>query len=444
MPSERKILFTTVFRKGKRYDYWGSNTPNRFLRYTYPRICSFGLRFIKRNIPQIEILEYPSWREYTEKIKKGNYDVVGFSFYINEVPDIIKMVEFARKHGVKEIWGGNYGVLTPGIEKYFDRVFVGYAEREIGKELGVEVNEIKHPPIINYSGTGLGLKAIAVGVIFTTRGCTIGCKFCQTPSFCGKVSKIPLESIEEVLWYYKSLGIREVVISDENFGLLRRHANDVVELLEKYEILWTPMIRADFLLDNFETFDRKMMAGAFIGIESLDQRNLDFSEKREKVSQAMDLLERMNIRNKMVIGYYMIGFENDTADSIRHQIEQLKTFNLDLYQICIVTPFPKTKLWDYIERNYGIFDYDWRHYDTKHLVWNHPNISKDEMHSLLKWAFRKVYSGRTFAKSTMKFRRKYSGYFGFLGGLRYMAKSILFANRFDYIGMMDRGIEGIG
>ena len=148
MLPNKRILLTTVFREGRRYDYWGSNTPNRFLRYTYPRICSFGLRFIKHNIPQIEILEYPSWKEFTEKISKGDYDTVGFSFYINEIPDVIRMIKFARENGVKEIWGGNYGVLTPGIEKHFDRVFIGYAEHEIAKELGVEIGEIKH-----YSGT---------------------------------------------------------------------------------------------------------------------------------------------------------------------------------------------------------------------------------------------------------------------------------------------------
>jgi len=33
-------------------------------------------------------------------------DILGFSFYTNEVPKVIKMIEFARKLGIKEIWGG--------------------------------------------------------------------------------------------------------------------------------------------------------------------------------------------------------------------------------------------------------------------------------------------------------------------------------------------------
>lgn len=441
MLPDKKILFTTVFRERKKYDYWGTNTPDINLRYTYPRICSFGLRFIKHNIPQVEILEYPSREEFENKVREG-WDVVGFSFYTNEVPDIKKMVEFTRKEGVKEIWGGNYGAMTPGLEGYFDKTFIGYAEKGIAEELGIKLGEIKHPPIINYSGTGFGLKAIPVGVIFTTRGCNVGCKFCQTPSFCGNVSKISLESIEEALKYYKKLGVREIVISDENFGLLQNHAHDVVDMVERYGILWTPMIRADFLLSNFDVFDKKLMAGAFIGIENLDQQNLDFSEKKEKVSQVMEILEKLSIRNKMVIGYYMIGFEHETMESIKAQIDRLRNIDLDLYQICVMTPFPRTKLWDHIEREHGIFDYNWSHYDTKHLVWNHPNIKPDEMRSLLRWSFKRVYSGKTFLKSTLKFRRKYAEMFGFSGAIKYMGKSIFKANNFDYIGMMDRGLNG--
>ena len=76
-------------------------------------------------------------------------------------------------------------------------------------------------------------------------------------------------------------------------------------------------------------------------------------------------------------------------------------------------------------------------------MWNHPNIRPEEMRYILKRSFRKVYSGKTFIKSTMKFRRKYSGFFGFSDGLRYMTRSIWKANGFDYIGMMDKGINGI-
>ncbi len=139
-----KILLTTVYKVKKiRYDYFTANTRNTLFRYTLPRIQSFGLRFIKQNVPEIEILEYPKWKEYKEKLKE-KWDIVGFSFYLNEIPEILKMVEYARKMEIDEIWGGNYGALTYGMEKYFDWICYGYAEKEIAKKLGYSIKEIVH------------------------------------------------------------------------------------------------------------------------------------------------------------------------------------------------------------------------------------------------------------------------------------------------------------
>jgi hypothetical protein len=37
-----------------------------------------------------------------------------------------------------------------------------------------------------------------------------------------------------------------------------------------------------------------------------------------------------------------------------------------------------------LDSRFGIFDRTWRHYDAKHLVWNHPLISPQRMHYLLR------------------------------------------------------------
>jgi len=91
-----RVLFTTVYKKGSEpYDYIGANTRSWF-RFYWPRIQSFGLRFLKQNIPELEILEFPTWEEYHKKLEEG-WDVVGLSFYLSETHEAIEMVEAARK-----------------------------------------------------------------------------------------------------------------------------------------------------------------------------------------------------------------------------------------------------------------------------------------------------------------------------------------------------------
>ncbi|MDD1742648.1 MAG: hypothetical protein LUQ47_04865 [Methanotrichaceae archaeon] len=215
----KKILLTTSYTNNN-YDYIAFNSRSKYFKFCWPRIQSYGLRFLKQNISDVEILEYPRWDQYVKKLQEG-WDVVGFSFYLNDTPEVMKMVDYARAVGVKEIWSGNYGALTPEIRDRVDKIFIGYAEQELAAEVGKELESIVHPPLVEYLATPFGLKLNWYGILFTTRGCPFGCKFCQTPAFCSRPSAIPIESIERLLSYYRDLGVKVVLIEDEISGYCR-------------------------------------------------------------------------------------------------------------------------------------------------------------------------------------------------------------------------------
>jgi hypothetical protein len=119
--SSPKVLFTTVYRNEREpYDYIGANSRSRWFRFRWPRNRSFGLRFIKQNIPEIEIPEFPTFDEYKRRLEEG-WDAVGLSFYLSETEEAMKMAEAARASGVvDEVWAGNYGAMTPEIRDEFD------------------------------------------------------------------------------------------------------------------------------------------------------------------------------------------------------------------------------------------------------------------------------------------------------------------------------------
>ncbi|OYT60495.1 radical SAM protein [Thermoplasmatales archaeon ex4484_30] len=428
-----KILFTTVYRNKGRHDYFEANSRNTVFRFSIPRIRSLGLRFIKQNIPEIEILEYPTWEEYKKAIKKQHWDIVGFSFYVDEIPEILQMIKYARENGVEEIWGGNYGALTEEIEEYFDWICIGYGEEEIAKKLGIKIKEVVHPPLIGHLGTPIGLKLTPSGFLFTSRGCNRKCIFCQTPAFCRKPSKIPISSIEKVLLYYKSIGVDQLVMPEENFGMFKSHMEKVVELLGEYGFYWYPVTRADTLNENLSFWMENGLNGAGIGIETFSQKTMDEIEKKEKVEEVIEAVKNMQKFNRFIYGTYMIGYEDDTKESIKKSIIELAKLKLDLTQICVLMPLPRTPLWDYIQEKYGIFEKDWHKFNTKHLVWNHPHISPKEMEDLLTWAFKKVYPRTTPLRTTLKFMKRYSeAQGGVLKGPLYMLKQFIQANTFEY------------
>ena len=454
-----KVLFTTVHKNDPEpYDYIGSNARSKWFRFHWPRIQSFGLRFLKQNIPEIEILEYPTFEEYKKRLAEG-WDVVGFSFYLNETCEILEMVDAARASGtVGELWAGNYGALTPQIQDRFDRIFEGYAEGALAPYFGrkIEQNQVLHPPLIEYLATPFKKKLNIYGIMFTTRGCGVGCKFCQTPKFCNRPHPVPLESLERVISYYKEREINVVLIEDENFGANRRHADRVVELLDEYGMVWGCMARADYLRKKIPEWVEmrtrpdpatgrkprmvKGFAGAAIGIENLHQEKLDDINKKEGTEDVLETVRLLQKYGLGTVGYYMIGFHTDTAASIREDVERLASLKLDLTQICVLTPLPRTKLWEEVAERYGISDPDYHHFDGKHLVWNHPNISPAEMEVLLDWSMRRVNPRTAPLRSSARIWRKAYREAG-VAGIGVLLSCLVRANRFEYGGpprMLDR------
>ena len=245
------------------------------------------------------------------------------------------------------------------------------------------------------------------GVLFTSRGCNHKCKFCQTPSFQPKTEVLSLGSLERVIKYYRDVGINILGIYDENFGQHRTHAAEVVKLLNKYKMYWACMTRAEYVAKQgrFWTGNGGRFIAAGVGIESLNSDILaDINKKYDEDKIVSDLLaiKKYNIG---VLGYYIIGFENETEESIKRDIKRLISLGNDVNQITIVTPLPETTLWYEFESKYGIIEDDYTKYDTKHLVWNHPTISKERLEHLLDWSLRTANPRRSVVKLAYRFHK---------------------------------------
>jgi len=382
-----------------------------------------GLRFIKQNIPQIEILEFPSWKEFTNVLKKG-WDIVGFSFYTSETQEILRMADYARKTGVRELWVGNYGALNPLVKSTFDKVFIGYSENQIAQELGIEIGELIHPPLID----GIGIKPIGspfilTGLLYTALGCPMKCTFCQAPAFANTVAKTPLDSIEKVLRYYKERGVQLVMIYDENFGIVPDHSREVVSLLRKYNFSWGVMARTDILKKNFDFWYENGMVGVLIGIESMNPEILKDTRKQVTIDETIEVLELLNRHNCFIIGSYIIGFEPDTVESIKRDFRQLRRLKADFMIILVATPFPETELWTQIQQNYGIDTSDWSKFDKKHLVWNHPRLTSEDIQMLLEYGYDLFNSEEHVLKLLSKLKKRLIAQKGHLAAHQFFLSS---------------------
>ncbi len=363
-----------------------------------------GLAFLEANVPGVETLPYPTWRDFEEALREP-VDILGISFYLNESGLAIRMAELARQRGVREVWAGNYGGYSPQVEHHFDRIVRGWGEAETAAQLHTSPTfetGMTHPRMYAYLGASVTSCFSLHGLLFTSRGCPCACNFCQTPDFYGRPNTVSLEAIETVLDAYQAEGIASVNILDENFGIFPEHSRQVIRMLHRRGMRWIPLCRVDLLLKHFEEWREQGLYGVHIGVESLNPDSLQGANKRLDTAKTFEVLELLRRHNLLVQAFYIIGFEEDTPDSIRRDIRQLAKLDVDLPQIQVLTPYPRTSLRTLVEKKHGIVDSDLSKYNSRNLVWNHPAISIDEMKQLQTWANQQLFTPRRALRTLRK------------------------------------------
>jgi hypothetical protein len=111
----------------------------------------------------------------------------------------------------------------------------------------------------------------------------------------------------------------------------------------------------------------------------------------------------MGRHHMFVQAFYIIGFEHDTVPSVRSDVEALARLDVDLVQVQVLTPYPQTRERDNIAERFGLHDHDYSHYNSRHLVWNHPRISRAEMRELQRFANARLASSSRALRTLAKF-----------------------------------------
>jgi len=90
----------------------------------------------------------------------------------------------------------------------------------------------------------------------------------------------------------------------------------------------------------------------------------------------MELARRLNSAGKYAHGYYIIGFPSETPESIREDLGTLSGMGLDVTQ---TRSSRRTRALNSGMNGHPVRNLRERFIenDTKHLVWSHPNCSRE-------------------------------------------------------------------
>ena len=130
------------------------------------------------------------------------------------------------------------------------------------------------------------------------------------------------------------------------------------------------------------------------GIESA---NLDVMKKSHRASANLENQERI-IRcceqNQIdVLGFYILGYFDDTEETIWQTIKYAQKLNTFGAQFTIATPYPGTQWYQDLMQESDIYQLDenLERYTQYQLVYNHPHLTHSDLERLKSTAYQRYY-----------------------------------------------------
>jgi hypothetical protein len=118
----------------------------------------------------------------------------------------------------------------------------------------------------------------------------------------------------------------------------------------------------------------------FIGLENINPANLIAAKKRQnKITEYRTMMLAWKSVGIWTYAGYIIGFPNDTPESVRQDIEIVKReLPVDLLEFFILTPLPGSEDHQVLFNKGVAMDADLNRYETEHVVTAHPKMTRAE------------------------------------------------------------------
>ena len=159
------------------------------------------------------------------------------------------------------------------------------------------------------------------------------------------------------------------------------------------------MIQVDTLCHKHPELHREMRSApacsrVFIGLENINPDNLLAAKKRQnKITEYRKML--LDWKQLGIITYagYILGFPNDTPESILRDIEIIKReLPLDMLEFFFLTPLPGSEDHQVLTEKGVAMDPDMNKYELEHVVTAHAKMSKEEWQNAYRAAWGLFYN----------------------------------------------------
>ena len=331
----------------------------------------------------------------------------------NQFPRALDIARPLRDRGIAVALGGFHvsGTISmlQGIDPDLDKaramdisLFAGEAEGRLDEVLrDAAAGTLK--PLYNFMADLPGIAGAPIPLITALRawrtaggltsfdagrGCPFQCSFCTIINVQGRKSRRrSADDVEKIVRENVAQGLHSFFITDDNFArntdwepILDR----IIELREREGLKLTFVIQVDTLCHKIPNFIEKCArAGVkrvFIGLENINPDSLVGAKKRQnRITEYRAMLLKWKAHRVITYAGYILGFPNDTVDSIVHDIEIIKKeLPVDILEFFFLTPLPGSEDHQTLVRQGVALDPDLNRYDLNHVCTAHSKMSRQE------------------------------------------------------------------
>ena len=200
-------------------------------------------------------------------------------------------------------------------------------------------------------------------------------------------------------------GIWRFFITDDDFA---RNAgweailDRLIHLREVEGLLLSLAIQVDTMCHKIPRFiEKAVRAGCyniFMGLETLNPDSLAGAKKRQnKIWEYRSMLQAWKDHGCTTVAGYIIGFPNDTPESIAQDIEIIKReLPIDLLEFFCWTPLPGSEDHKNLYRDGVWMEPDTNQYDLEHVTVAHPKMSREAWEQAYRNAWKQYYTWEHF------------------------------------------------
>jgi hypothetical protein len=242
----------------------------------------------------------------------------------------------------------------------------------------------------------------AISSLDLGRGCPYQCSFCTIINVQGRKSRFRTpDDLERIIRDNVAQNIRRFFLTDDNFARNRNWEaffDRLIKLREEEGVKISFTIQVDTLCHKIDGFIEKAaragVSRVFIGLENINPDSLLGAKKRQnKITDYRQMLQQWKNARILTLAGYIIGFPNDTPETIRRDIEIIqRELPIDILEFFVLTPLPGSEDHKTLHDAGVWMDPDMNKYDTQHTVTAHPKMSMEELQNAYRSAWSWYYT----------------------------------------------------